>query len=67
MGQRLGNRLNRPSWFGDMEPEYEDMLEWMLVAKVKKPSPDREVPLHRYWIPGKLPSPHTMRAGVACQ
>lgn len=64
MGQSLGNRVNRPSWFGDMEPEYEDMLEWIVATKVKKTFPDRNLPLQRYWIP----TPTTpIQPGVACQ
>ncbi|MBF0447404.1 MAG: hypothetical protein HQL67_04300 [Magnetococcales bacterium] len=47
MAQRIKGRLDRLKWLGDMEPEYEEILEWMnLMGEVKGvPSEDR-VPLH---------------------
>jgi hypothetical protein len=43
MGQSIEGRLARLKWLGDMEPEYEEMLERMNLdgAEVEIPSEDR--------------------------
>jgi hypothetical protein len=32
MAQSIEGRLARLKWLGDMEPEYEELLEWMNLA-----------------------------------
>lgn len=47
MAQSLEGRLARLKWLGDMEPEYEETLEWMnLLGEMQGvPSEDR-FPIH---------------------
>lgn len=55
MGQSLGKQMNRLAWLGDMEPEYEDMLEWMLLVEdVEKNIPEPRLPLHWALVPRNL-------------
>ena len=42
MGQRYEGRLTRLKWLGDMEPEYEDFLEWMNLGNVVGDIPEEE-------------------------
>ncbi|HIJ84102.1 MAG TPA: hypothetical protein HPQ00_07840 [Magnetococcales bacterium] len=59
--------MNRLSWLGDMEPEYEEMLEWMLLVEEveKKPSEPR-LPMHWALVPKNLLAVANVRTGVAC-
>ncbi|MBF0145019.1 MAG: hypothetical protein HQL84_10505 [Magnetococcales bacterium] len=67
MGQSLANRANRLVWLGDMEPEYEDMLEWMLlVEEVDDRLPQSRLPLHWSVIPKTLLAAPNVYQGVAC-
>ncbi|MBF0139850.1 MAG: hypothetical protein HQL77_04615 [Magnetococcales bacterium] len=67
MGQKLDKRSDRLAWLGDMEPEYEDMLEWMLLVEdVEKKPPEPRLPLHWALVPRNLLAQQSDRSGMLC-
>ncbi|MBF0455244.1 MAG: hypothetical protein HQL72_10570 [Magnetococcales bacterium] len=42
MGQRIDGRLDGLRWMGDMEPEYEETLEWMNLMDTVQGVPDED-------------------------
>ncbi|MBF0107677.1 MAG: hypothetical protein HQL76_00685 [Magnetococcales bacterium] len=67
MGQSIKKKMSRRAWLGDMEPEYEGMLEWMLLAReVEKQPPEPRQPLYWALLPGTLATTPASRTGIAC-